>query len=141
VGLSGGTYYVAVISEGANPHFPYLGSNTVSYTLANLGPVGVANLGTLGSVDLTFTTNNQPSQTAAFYQFEVPSNVLSMEFRLEGVAGNPLYTLRRTSGLISLYEGYSAEGGWPATWSGSGVLTVPNPQPGTYSLTVDAARY
>src|SRR5207248_8422844 len=90
-----GTYYLAVASEGMNPNYPFIGSNSSSFTLTSYGMLSVSNIGVVdntGQTDVLVTNSNEAGQHSAF-QFTVPPNTLSLAVSLENRIGNPAMTL------------------------------------------------
>ena len=81
--ITNGTYYIAVVSEGMNPNPPYgyEGTNSSSYTLYSLGPVGTNELGTVDPSGVTDLTTNDVVEGSdfKFYHFTVPPGTLSLE--------------------------------------------------------------
>ena len=134
-----GTYYVLVASQGQNL-VNSCGTGTAGYTLSSWID-GVTNLvGTLGyGSDLTYT-NSQPGGSLKFYQFTVPAGLASIQVTLENTVGNPWMTLNAGTALISpVHYGSQEYGnycGAPAQWNSGNLITIPNPQPGTYSLSI-----
>jgi len=145
-----GTYYLAVVSEGVNPTTSNsrIGTGSSDYTVASLGALPILNLGTLNAVDLVASNAFEGGEMAA-YQFVVLSNTLSMEVRLEGREGNPRISMRQIDRIVSPAWGtcgnsapiYGAsEGGQYYTAQDYSLITLANPAPGTYSVTVGADR-
>jgi hypothetical protein len=137
--LVAGTYYVLVASQGQNGNGCW-GTNSTSYTLSSgADPVTVLpNTLSYGS-DLLYT-NAQAGGEMKFYQFSVPAGVASIEVRLQNVMGNPMMYLNTgsvpvgtSSGYYGLYGNY---GGTNYQWNSGNLITIPNPTPGTYSLSV-----
>jgi hypothetical protein len=133
-----GTYYVLVGSQGVNPSYQYLGSNSSSFVLSSLGVQGVTNLGTVGGPDLLSTNNLQGGENA-FYQFTIPNGSSAVEVRLDNVTGGPFMTLQTGTGLPTPFNSYGFDGGVPYGWYASTLITLPNPTPTNYSLTVQAS--
>ena len=134
-----GTYYLAVVSEGVGPSYPRAGTNSSSATLVSAGAIPHFNLGTLTpAADLTQpgTLRGGDLQT---YQFNVAAGVLSMQLRLTNRVGNPKMTLRR--GPLTPYptDTYGNDGGTTYEWQDPAFIDIPNPTPGLYTLTVQAA--
>ena len=146
--LPAGTYYVLVASQGQNLT-NYCGASgwgagSASYTLSSgIEPVTQPpNTLSYGN-DLLFT-NTQAGGELKFYQFTVPAGIASIEVRLENRVGNPTMYLNSGTALVrmeSYYypDGYGNYGGTNYVWREGSLITVPNPQPGTYSLSVYAS--
>ena len=138
--IIGGTYYLAVVSEGQNPGGGYAGTGTISFTLTNFGVFGVTNIGTLdrsGANDLRFTNSLEGAEEAA-YRFTVPSNTLAMEVWLENRLGNPTMTLRADNLLPGAYDSYGNDGGVGISWSAPVLINIANPVATNYTLMVRA---
>jgi hypothetical protein len=135
-----GTYYLGIASEGQNPSYPYLGTNSSLFTLTSYGPLAVSNIGILdysGTTDLLVTNTNEAGQLSAF-QFFVPAGTLALQVSLENRVGNPTMTLRADSQLPGGSDSYGNDGGQGYTWSGSTVITIANPAATNYTLMVQA---
>ncbi|HWX23245.1 MAG TPA: pre-peptidase C-terminal domain-containing protein [Candidatus Binatia bacterium] len=135
--LVAGTYYLLVASEGVNPSYPYLGTNSSSFTLTSYGVEPVLNLGPVGVADLLNTNNLQGGENA-LYQFSIPPGLNAVEVRLDNVTGTPYMTLGTGSNVTSPYNSYGSDGGVGYSWSSPSLITLPNPTPTNYSLTVQA---
>ncbi len=133
-----GTYYLGVASEGMNPHSPYLGTNSSSFTLTSYGTLGVTNLGTVGAIDLLSTNSLRGGQNA-LYQFRVPNGMPAVEVRLDNVTGSPYMTLSTGTNSPTPYNSYGYNGGVSYSWSSPTIITLPNPTATNYSLTVQAS--
>ena len=143
--VTAGTYYVLVASQGQNLVNNCEGTGTSSYTL-NSWMDGVTNLsGTIAQGSAAAFTNRQPGGSVVFYQFTVPANTASIQVALENTAGVPMMTLNTGTALVSpVYgandiDGYGNYGGTNWQWLSGDLITIPNPMPGTYSLSVYAA--
>ena len=132
-----GTYYLLVASEGVNPNGQYLGTNSSAYVLNSYGLSTVTNLGTVDTVDL-LSSNTLQGGESALYQFTVPTGIPAVEVRLDNRAGNPYMTLAPTTNFPRAYDNYGSDGGISYSWSSPTLITVPNPVPTNYSLTVQA---
>ena len=144
-----GTYYLTVISEGNNPTASdRIGAGSVDYTLSSLGPLMPTDIGTLdssGATDLVQTASQAGGVVKAF-QFTVPPGTLAFDLTLEDCVGNPMMSLRAGDQLPAPYyvgyyygwSGYSWSGGQPPLAVDSSRISVPNPTPGPYTLTVEA---
>jgi hypothetical protein len=140
--IPAGTYYAGVVSEGVNSYDAsgVIGSNTTSYALSSLGPLPVANLGTVGGADLLVTNVSLESEDVTAAQFVVPSTLLGLEVRLENRVGNPVMTLLESNpGVPTPYpDNYGVEGGQSYDLSDFSLITIPNPTAGTYNVAVKA---
>ncbi len=139
-----GTYYVLVASQGQNLVNNCEGSGTASYTLRSWID-GVTNLvGTLAYGSDASYTNSQPGGSVQFYQFTVLTNTASIQVTLQNTVGNPVMTFSTGTALVSAaysyyYDVYGNYGGNNPLWASGNLVTIPNPTPGTYSLSVYAA--
>jgi hypothetical protein len=142
-----GTYYVLVASQGQNPVNNCEGTNTAAYTLTSWVN-DVNNLvGTVGLNSDAAFTNSQPGGSLEFYQFTVPPNLPSLQVTLENTVGNPWMTLNTgpflvspTSDYIPDFGYYGNYGGTNEQWAGYDLITIPNPSPGVYNLSVYATE-
>ena len=146
--IPAGTYYLGVVSEGVNSVMgSEIGSNATTYVLQSLGPLPITNLGMLGSSDLAATNALLEGGDFSAYQFAIPTNILGVELSLQGVVGNPSMSLAESSLLPGAYYPYpyfdssyfSSDGGEYSSWSGLNLITLRNPDSGTYSLLMNAA--
>jgi hypothetical protein len=144
--LDGGTYYLAVVSEGLNPPAGRLGAGDSAFTVRSLGPLPVTALGTVPGVGsgISFPVSLEGAEVKAF-QYDVPPGVQWLELRLASRQGNPGYAVRRGPELpipqvpTSFYNPYGADGGWSAGRSeGFDFQTFVRPEAGTWALTVKA---
>jgi hypothetical protein len=137
--LQMGTYYIAVVGEGQNPHpsASQAGTGASSVTLTSVGVSTPVNLGTLGA-DLVSPGLLKGGETR-IYQFTVPSNILAMEVWLESRTGNPRITLRPdTLDSSHPWEGYGHSEGSSYYWYSDNLINVANPTNGIYNLCVQA---
>ncbi|MCW1912394.1 hypothetical protein OJ996_02345 [Luteolibacter sp. GHJ8] len=143
-----GDYYIAVVSEGVNPpNSTVIGSGSSSGTLASNGSPAVTNLGTASLTPINHAVSLSGAQVKG-YQFTVPEGVVSLELQLNNRTGNPRMAL--ISGNRLPFPDSSVNefgiGGGQSTTPAEGfartladsLITVPNPPPGVYSLTVRA---
>ncbi len=135
--IPGGTYYVAVASEGQNPAGNRIGSNTCSAVLTSFGPLATLALGSVGGADLTHS-NNLEAGEIKLYDFNVPAGTAAVELRLDNAVGTLRMTLRAGSGSPTPYYSYGRNGGQSYTWNSDRIITLPNLASGTYSLAVQA---
>jgi hypothetical protein len=133
-----GTYYLAVASEGMNPDSPYLGTNSSAYVLTSYGVQSVSNLGPTSATDILVTNSLQGGENA-FYKFSIPPGVLAVEARLDNVTGGPFMTLSTGTNVTQPYYNYGYDGSVGYSWDSSTIITLPNPTPTNYSLTVQAS--
>lgn len=103
-------------------------------------------MGTLGAAGLS-NTNSLEGGQIRLYQFTIPSGLPAFEVRLEDRIGNPVFALCRGSqpplaSSIYVVGDYGSDGGVAdGTWQArASLLTLPNPEPGIYSLLVKAAQ-
>ena len=137
--LIAGTYYLAVVSEGQNPGDNTIGTGTSAYELTSLGPLPVANLGTLSVADLTQGGALQGGEAAA-YQFTVAGGVPAFEVTLENRTGNPIVNLLAGTNLPFAPDAYGGEGGANGGNIDEFIVSTVNPPTnGVYSLIVKAA--
>src|SRR5205085_9957016 len=138
--LLAGTYYLAVVSEGINPHDSRIGTGSSDYVLASQGSLPVNDLGTVTVGNDLVVSNRVEGGESAAYQFSVPPNTASIEVQLEDRVGNPAVALVSGTGLPRPPDGavYGQDGGY--TFGGQSdynLITVPNPG-NLYSLVVQA---
>jgi hypothetical protein len=152
--LPGGTYYLAVVSEGLNAtNAARIGTGNSSFTIRSLGSMPVTNLGAVApAVDLTYSVTNQDGGQSRGFQFSVPPGISSLEVHLDNRVGNPVVVVRNGAELPepgSAYpavanEPYGNEGGYVVgivttnAGAASSLLTLANPPAGTYSVIVKA---
>jgi len=139
-----GTYYLAVVSEGVNPaSVTRIGSDASSFTITSVGDVPVTNL---GPVNLAGIVRNEELEggESRFYQFTVAPGTPAIEMRLENRIGNPVMVLITNTpvpdpgGLSSPKDLYGNDGGDTPDLINTNIITVANPNPGTYTLAVKA---
>ena len=138
-----GTYYLAVVSEGVNPHDSYIGTDASDYTLTSYGVAGITNLGTVdltGATDIIHTDANEGGAIKTF-QFRVPPGTISLEVHLQNQTGHPLMTLRADGQLPGGSDpyGYGYDNGQGAAWTDSALINIANPVPTNYTLMIQAA--
>jgi hypothetical protein len=149
--VAAGTYYAVVVSQGQNltnntcygPGSGW-GAGSASYTLSSgTDLTALPNTLSYGN-DLLFT-NAQAGGESKFYQFTVPAGMASIQVSLQNVVGNPQMTLNYGANLVApgyvvytyyLVDAYGNYGGTNYQWTSGNLITIPNPQPGTYSLSV-----
>ncbi|MGC3957429.1 MAG: hypothetical protein QM813_05550 [Verrucomicrobiota bacterium] len=134
--IPGGTYYVAVASEGMNPHSPYYGSNSCNFTLTSYGALTYTNVGNVNPVDIVRTNTLQAGEIS-IYQFTV-TNSPALEVRLDNKIGNSYMRMLINSNAPSGQYSYGFNNGENPTWSHDRIITLPNVSPGFYSLNVQA---
>ena len=149
--LTAGDYYLAVISEGANPPASNtIGTGTSSGVLTSNGPLVTTNLGAASVAGITQPVSLAGGQVRS-YAFTVPAGTASLELRLDNRVGNPVMSLiggtrapqpgDTTNGYN--YYGYiggqySVTAGVTARTSHDALITIANPPAGPYSLTLRA---
>ncbi|MCA9516327.1 MAG: hypothetical protein KC635_15400, partial [Myxococcales bacterium] len=154
--LTGGTYYVAVASEGVAPYSSsYIGTGPVSFTLSSNGeiPVATANHELAPDAPIAFTGQTLAKDDQKVYRFTVPEGITTMEIRLVNPTGSPQATVSlMPTPFPSPYQSYyyTSEGGGSSVVSGAGIMNVAdplgtytiivaaNPGPSTYDLTITA---
>lgn len=139
--LQAGTYYAAVVSEGATPTTLALGEAPASGVLASTTSVPVTDLGTLTGTATT-AGFDLPGGDLAVYQVTVPAGARLLEAWITGRSGNP---------GISLLKGTAIPKPWPGTttsnngygWVGGQtspthpvLISVQDPEAGVYTLVV-----
>ncbi len=135
--IPAGTYYLLVASEGVNPVYPNIGSNSSAFVLTSYGVQSATNLGTVGGSDLLHTNSLQGGESA-LYQFSIPASSNAVEVRLDNVTGSPYMTLAMGSNAVSPFNAYGNDGGVFNSWNSGSLITLPNPTVTNYSLTVQA---
>lgn len=145
--LSGGTYYLAVVSEGDGAlDKSHVGEFPSSATLTSFGEAPVTYLGQAGSADLV-ETNSLSGGEVRLYRFSVPAGLRTLQARLENRIGNPVLALKAGSwppdpGAAStplLADPYGNEGGEPPGGDVKATfLPVVNPVQGEYTIAVKA---
>ncbi len=144
--IPGGTYYLAVASEGQNPNFNNngrIGTNAVNFTLTSFGTQGITDLGTVDNSGLTDITQNDGMEgsESRLYQFTVPPGTLSLEVHLDNRVANPQMTLRSDGQIPYPLDGFGSDGGQAYNWTSANLINIPNPVAGVYTLTVNAGNY
>jgi hypothetical protein len=135
-----GNYYLLVASEGVNPSYPYIGSNSSSFTLTSYGVQPVTNLGTVGVSDLLSTNSLQGGDNALF-RFTIPPGLNAVEVRLDNITGSPFMALQTGTNVVAPYNSYGSDGGVSYAWASPTLITLPNPVATNYSLTVQASLF
>ncbi|MGD1084295.1 MAG: hypothetical protein ABSA47_06010 [Verrucomicrobiota bacterium] len=139
----GGTYYLAVVSQGVNPGSDTIGTGLSSFTLNSDGSVDVTNMGTVdptGLTDLRMTNNLSLAGQMSAYSFTVPANTLSLEIFLTNTTGTPNMTLVTGSDLPEVSDGYGNNGGQSYTWTSPTLINIPNPTATNYTMMVQAEQ-
>jgi len=142
--LTGGTYYIAVASEGQSPYSgSYIGTGSSSWTLTSDGEVplsGGAATELTPDAPLTWADQSLDYGAQRAYRFTVPDGISSMEIRLTPTAGEPWFTITNDGPFPYPNETYRAsEGGHSAQVDGGGIETIAQPA-GTYTIVVSAKR-
>lgn len=153
--LTPGTNYFAVVSEGVGAtNATRIGADSSSFVIESFGELAVADLGTAGTSNLTYSAAQEGGEVRA-YQFTVPPGMTSLEVQLENPTGNPAMVLRvggdlpnpgaasslAGAGSVAAEE-YGNEGGYTIT-AGTGnantnLISVANPAEGLYTVMVKA---
>lgn len=140
--LEGGTYQLSVISEGVNPSGTSIGTEGLNYTLASLGPLPVSSLGTvpaLGAPDfLQPATVSLEGGTVHAYTFTIPEGAGVVEVLLDEQINNPVLMLRKGDVVSHSSDAgyYGVDGGLPPEQQSENLISLPNPEPGLYTLVV-----
>lgn len=153
--ISGGEYYVAVISEGQNPPDDNtIGSGPVSYSLTSVGtmPVGDATATPVGALSpVAWPAQSVPLGQQKVYRFRLPAGLSSVEVKLNNKVGNPIMTIRRDDeGAGRIPDVATAllkphEGGDSTVWrnrvngddtGGSSYITIASPAAGDYTVMI-----
>ncbi|HUA66043.1 MAG TPA: hypothetical protein VME24_09355 [Alphaproteobacteria bacterium] len=138
--IVGGTYYLAVVSEGQNPAGNVVGSNFCSFAITSFGNAVVTNLGPVTPADIYVTNQLQGGQNG-LYKFSIPSGPRAVEVRLDNVTGGPYMSLSTGTNLPTPWYGYGNDGGASVDWDSPTLITLPNPAVTNYALTVQASAY
>ncbi len=138
--IFGGTYYLAVASEGQNPGGNVIGSNFCSFAVTSFGQAVVTNLGPTTLADIYVTNALQGGQNG-LYEFSIPNGPAAVEVRLDNVTGGPYMTLSTGTNLPEPEYGYGNDGGGGSSWASPTIITLPNPSVTNYALTVQASDY
>lgn len=145
--LAGGTYYLAVVSEGQGVTNSYqVGYGTSSFLLTSIGEAPPHQLGTVGTGTLEAPGSLNGGEVK-LYQFTVPEGVQSLQARLESRTGNPFISL--VSGSRAPDPGTGVSPAPPDSYGNEGgespganvkptQIPVPNPVPGVYTIAVKA---
>ncbi len=138
--LPGGTYYLAVVSEGATPDRGQgrVGAANAGFTLQSLGAAPVVSLGTLGTpADAALTlTNSLAGGEGGIYQFTIPAGTLSFEAEIQSLTGSSVLSGRAGDLAAYDYDTYGLRGGYSPAFRTFTLATVANPATGTYTLFV-----
>ena len=137
-----GTYYAAVVSEGAYPNYSdRVGPGASGYTFASLGSDTTNQLGLLDASGMTDLITNDFVEGGTFklYQFSVPPGTLAMQVRLENRLADPRMSLRADPQIPSPLGGsYGWDFGQSRTWSDDALINIATPAATTYTLSVFA---
>lgn len=139
--VSAGVYYLGMVGQGVNPSGTRSGSNVSSFTLSSEGPLLLTELGAVDLLGMTHLQSPQDQEGGEIrgFRFTVPTNTPVVEVRLLDRTGNPRMVLRNDDRAASPPDTYGYFGGWPAIWSNDKVIRIPNPDPGVYTLLIQAA--
>lgn len=148
-GLTGGTYYLGVVSEGVGPEDGAIGTGLSPYSIRSFGVAPVTALGTVPAVGarLERSVSLEGGETALF-RFEVPPSIDWLEVRLADRLGAPAIALRPGTGIPNpavpvrpFGVGYGVDGGQSTFRSeDSFLVTLVRPESGTWSATVKAEQ-
>ncbi len=140
--IPAGTYYIAVISEGQNPSGSTIGTGGCGYVLTSFGVETTNQLGNLTAVgpDLS-TSDTLLGGEVKHYQFTVSPGVLAMEVRLDNRTANPRMTLRADGLPVQSISGYGRDAGVYYNWQSDKIINIATPQPGTYTMSVQADSF
>ncbi len=142
--ITAGTNYFAVVSEGLNPGSAgRIGPGSCSYVITSMGNTPVTDLGLVTSEDLVQPDLLEGGETK-IYRFSVPPETYGVAVRLENRVNNP--SVMALPGIQIPNPG-AAAGGLPAdNYGGEGgyvpldghptIVTLPNPNVGSYTLAV-----
>lgn len=149
--LRPGPHFLGVVSEGIAPDRAagWSGTGLATFTLESIGPAPVAALGTVPPVGGGVLSRAMALAGGEIQvlEFTAPSGLAALEIRLRNRTGNPALTVR--PGQVAAWpqvplannDRYGADAGWLAgREEGFEIATVPNPLPGTYTVTVKAER-
>jgi hypothetical protein len=141
--LQPGTYYAAVVSEGATPTTAALGEAAASGTLGSTTDVPVTDLGVVTGT-ASATAFDLPGGDLAVYRLTVPAGARVLEAWLSGRGGNPGISLVKGEGMpkpwpgtTTVNNGYGWVGGQNAP-THPVLVSVPEPEAGVYTLIVRA---
>lgn len=143
--ILGGTYYIGVIGEGQGPSGTKIGSNTCSFSMVSEGSIVPVELGAVDRMGTNMIERAEVQDGAEnrVFHFTVPTNTPVIEVRLRDRMGNPRMSLITNTVIPRPYlDTYGYTGGKAPVWTDSssvGLIRVPNPAPGDYTLTVQAA--
>lgn len=141
-----GDYFLAVVGEGAPADGSRTGPGAVSGTIQSLGALVPSNLGTVGVADLVANETFLGGETKT-YQFTIPPGLSSVEVRLQNPTGKPRLSVlqgpRVPKPSSAFYFGYllnnyGASGGEGTSLITDTLLSLANPAPGLWSVTVQA---
>lgn len=136
--LPAGTYYLAVISEGANASISTrVGSDPSQMALTSAGQVIPFDLGIIGETETTDHRSLDGGEVQ-LYRFTVPNGSLNLDARIEGFEGVPVMALvgggrppNPSVSLVGVSEiplGYGTEGGESVgIYASASLLNVANP--------------
>lgn len=143
--IPAGAYYLAVVGEGINPGRQRIGNGDVRYTLESTLESPVLDLGTAGETERR-DERRLANGELAFYAFDIAPGTSSVEIKatIPRSPGRVMMTLARTDVRVanrldaSCGGGTGSRGGANYTWFDDDRITLPNPTPGRYALTVMA---
>ena len=137
-----GDYYLAVVSEGQSPaDGGHVGTGNSSGVLTSRGSLVVTNLGAATVAGVSQSVSLVGAQMKG-YRFTVPFGTATLEMRLNNRVGNPQMAVVGGLRLPPGTGSYGSEGGQssgtPSQVSDDDLITIANPPPGDYSVTVSA---
>jgi hypothetical protein len=154
--LTPGTYYLGVVSEGLNPSngVSRIGLGSAEFTLYSDGSLPPLDLGWVGPEDLLGQAVLEGGESET-WNFSVPPGILALQVIFDPVetTGNPVLTMTTNAyppAALGYPLGapmrYGTEGGltapqtvWALSNAQTSVITIPNPKPNDFSITVQAA--
>ncbi|MBC8097544.1 MAG: PPC domain-containing protein, partial [Akkermansiaceae bacterium] len=142
--ITAGTNYLAVISEGLNPGSAgRIGPGSCSFVLQSVGNAPVTDLGYVTSEDILQPELLEGGESK-LYRFSVLPGTYGVNVRLENRVNNPtvmalpgLQIPNPGAGAVGVAaDSYGVEGGYVPLDGHSTIVTLPNPNLGTYTLAV-----
>jgi hypothetical protein len=145
-----GSYFISVINHDQTGTVP-----AVCTLTSQVAPVATPPGPLAAGADLLFT-NSQQCGELSFYQFTVPAGIAAFDVRLEEASGSPLMFLNPGPAMCGTWDWYPGNyyhgpstnsdapygnyGGASFRWTDPSIITVPNPQPGVYNLSIAALQ-
>ncbi|MCC5834746.1 MAG: immunoglobulin domain-containing protein [Opitutales bacterium] len=141
-----GTYYLMVVGQGIEPSDGNrIGEGEISYTLHSRGAVHPHSLGVMGNDTSIEDSRSYVAGQFVYYSFEVEEGTDSVELRLLDRVGSPrMAVVEGSLGARQLYlSGSNAiithghySGQTQNVWRDDELITLPNPEPGEYTIAV-----